>query len=373
MRIGYDLSAYNLAQTGVRTVIEEIHRALREIEGEHEIVDLVPSCPLQHRRSALGKIWSHIERLIWSQWTMPRRARQLGCDVIYSPDYWTALWGHGPRIVDFYDASFLRNPEYSNRLWRKLFGLIAVPAARRAAAIITISQYARRELIRYYGFDPDKIYPIPLASKSAVQVKTMNEDSEELRAEWKIPLDAHVVLHVGVLERRKNLPMLVRAVADARPRLSKPVRLVLAGPPALQLTLDDSVNIHETVSKCDMEDSVILPGFINDKQLAAAYQIATIYAFPSNIEGFGIPILEAFHNGVPAVCSNAMSLPEVVGEAAILLDPDAQHDWTNALVDVLENPELQRKLAKKGKARAQQFTWEATAQRILSICREITN
>jgi glycosyltransferase involved in cell wall biosynthesis len=273
--------------------------------------------------------------------------------------------------VDFYDASFRRNPEHYHHLWRKLFNAVAVPAARRAAAIITISQHARRELVRYYGFDAGKIHPITLAAKSAARVEVTSEEVVALRAKWNIPADTYVVLHVGVLERRKNLPMLIRAFANARQRLSRPVKLVLAGSAPPQRDLDDSANIRLTATNYEVEDSVVLPGFISNEELAAAYQIATIYAFPSKVEGFGIPLLEAFHNDLPVISSNAMSLPEVAGEAAILLEPDAQEDWANALVTLLENAELRRDLARKGRLRAQQFSWHAAAKQILSICHEI--
>ena len=179
--------------------------------------------------------------------------------------------------------------------------------------------------------------------------------------------DRQFLLHIGVLEKRKNLPRLVEAFALAKQQLPAGYRLALVGQPGPKQDLDDSRVIKETIQQHGLEASVLMTGYVSDDELPTFYQCASCFVFPSLYEGFGLPMLEAFANDLPLTAANAASIPEIAGDAALFFDPHDVHDMARKIVRVVNEDALRRNLIKAGRRRMKDFSWEKTAQEIIRI------
>ena len=221
----------------------------------------------------------------------------------------------------------------------------------RADRIMTGSAHAAADLRDLYGLPPDRIDLAPGGVRVEPGAPATGE--ADLRARLGLG-DGEVVLCVAQKRPYKNHELLVRALSDER--LSG-VHVVLPGSPT---PYEDT--LHRLSADLGVADRVHLPGWLDDSDLEGLYRLATCFALPSRLEGFGLPVLEAMARGVPVACSNRTALPEVAGDAAILFDPDDLGAAADALVDVLRNSNLRRDLIARGRERAARFTWEATAE-----------
>jgi glycosyltransferase involved in cell wall biosynthesis len=245
----------------------------------------------------------------------------------------------------------------SSRLAGSAFAL-RLGCVARCAAVIADSESTRRDLIRFTRLPADRIRVIYLGvSRSFAPPAAPNSEARAARtqvcAQFGLPDDAKIVLHVGTGSRYKNVPALIR------------VWLVLAGAACFD---DERLLIHEL----GLSERVVEAGAVySDTELAWLYQGVDVLAFPSLWEGFGWPPLEAMACGTPVVVSNAASLPEVVGDAGLMVAPHDHYGLAQALEAVLSRDELHRSLAAKGLARARQFTWERTARQTLAVYQEV--
>lgn len=369
MKIVVDETSTLRARTGVRTYVDNLLEILPRIAPEHTVVCIRPTVARSSGTTAAAKIANHLLELWWSQIELPIRARRSGADVLLCPEYVAPLVHPCPTAVLFYDAYFWANPAHYNRWWRLLQNLVTAPAARRASRVLTISQFARAEVIRLLKFDPSRVYAIPLAAAPPIDPSP----SEEARALDRLGLtESPYVLHVGVLEIRKNLPALVRAFAEAAQYLPPESKLVLAGPPGPKRNLDDSSSIVDAVSLTGLGERVVLPGFLSKREIAALYRHARVVAFPSLGEGFGLPVLEAFGYGVPVVASRAAAVPEVAGDAALLVDATDTTQLALALRRAWLDEPLRAELVLRGKARAAEYSWESTMRQTVRMLERMT-
>jgi glycosyltransferase involved in cell wall biosynthesis len=192
-------------------------------------------------------------------------------------------------------------------------------------------------------------------------------------ADYRASMDAgkKYILHIGVLEKRKNLLNLIRAFARLREAGFHDYYLVLAGGTVPKNNLDDSGNIRQLISELQLENFVLLPGFISDEALAHYYRQASLYAFVSVNEGFGLPILEAFQHRLPTLIANNSCLPEVGGDAVITCDPYDPADIAEKMKMIVSNPALQEELVQKGLRRLQDFSWQKTTDELMEVFRQM--
>jgi glycosyltransferase involved in cell wall biosynthesis len=262
-------------------------------------------------------------------------------------------------------------------------GLPAAPGARgsfrfrlfcmrRCARIIAISQSTQRDLVRLTGVPAERIRVVPYGVNGAFTPAPATDtaagaDRSWLRARYGLPPEAKIILHVGTGMRYKNAPALLRALALLHQEARREARvwLVRVGPALFD---DERALLHALGLGARLVEAGTVQG---DAELARFYRGADVFAFPSLWEGFGWPPLEAMACGTPVVAANAASLPEVVGDAGLLVDPRDPGALARALDAVLRREDLHRSLAARGRERARQFTWERTAQQTLAVYEEV--
>jgi glycosyltransferase involved in cell wall biosynthesis len=230
--------------------------------------------------------------------------------------------------------------------------LLARLSARRATRLVAISEATRRDLVELVAADPARIDVVP--SGPGIAPVAAPTPEAELRARLQLG-SAPVVLSVSAKRPHKNLARLIRAVAGSRAR------------PAPVLVVPGYANPHEEelralAASLGVTDRVRFTGWTSDADLEGLYAAATLMAFPSLAEGFGLPVLEAMRRGVPVACSNATSLPEVAGDAALLFDPESEEAMREAIDRLLGDAALRGELAERGRSQAAGFSWERTAR-----------
>lgn len=365
IQVFIDIRDLRIAKTGAKTVLEEICLQLRKGYPGFDIHFIDTPFPVYTGKNKWLKAIEHARFFCWKQITLPIICLIRGCDILFCTDYFLPLFPiQFKTAVIFYDAFFWQYPEQYNPIWLKLLHHIGVPAARKASAIITISHHSREQIIQCVRLAPEKIHAIHLAPKSSTAVVT---------ADYRASMDAgkKYILHIGVLEKRKNLLNLIRAFARLREAGFHDYYLVLAGGTVPKNNLDDSGNIRQLISELQLENFVLLPGFISDEALAHYYRQASLYAFVSVNEGFGLPILEAFQHRLPTLIANNSCLPEVGGDAVITCDPYDPADIAEKMKMIVSNPALQEELVQKGLRRLQDFSWQKTTDELMEVFQQM--
>jgi glycosyltransferase involved in cell wall biosynthesis len=235
-----------------------------------------------------------------------------------------------------------------------------VNAAKKAPVIITITEYTRNRIAQFTGINRDKIKAIHLAPKKMA----VAEPEPGYTPTFTIPT-SKFILHVGTLEKRKNLVRLIEAFKLLRLSGHKDYSLILVGQPSPKSDMDDSAAIYEVIERLNLREFVLTPGYASDQDLAYFYKYAEIYAFPSINEGFGVPVLEAFHHQLPVIVSDNTCLPEVGGDAVLCFNPFNIEDINNKIKTLIEDDELKSELIRKGSERLKYFSWEKNAAELI--------
>jgi glycosyltransferase involved in cell wall biosynthesis len=271
-----------------------------------------------------------------------------------------------PVVVSIHDLSFEHLPQTFNRRSRTQLRLTVRHSARRATRILTLSEHTRRDVIDTYRIAADKVTAIPLAAPGHFGPITYDKELQRVRHTYGIEGD--YVLTVGSIQPRKNLVRLIKAYADLRGAHSsnRCPKLVIVGKCAW--LYDETLRALEETG---VRDSVVLTGYVPESDLPALYSGALCFVYPSYFEGFGLPPLEAMKCGAPVIVGNATSLPEVVGDAALKVDPFDVSAITAAMDQLINNSQLRQELSVKGQARAKMFDWNDTARRTLAVYEQV--
>ncbi len=311
-------------------------------------------------------ILEHIRQQSWKQLVLPVKAWSKHCDVVFCNDYFAPYIHLRYKTVQvFHDAFFYEYPGHYNRIWFLLFRYIAMPAARKSSFIIAPSNYARKTIHQHTHIPLEKIVPIYEGPKTLVSA-----NSNPLLTPWlPVNFGYQYILHVGVLEKRKNLPALILAYKQLNKEYPN-FKLVLAGQGNGKMHSDDSNHIHAVVRENNLEKEVLMPGYLTDQVLATVYQHAFMYVFPSINEGFGIPILEAFSFALPVLAANNTCLPEIGGDAILPFDPYDTKDIFCKMKDIIENETLRNHLKEAGKKRLAFFSWKKAAEELVEVFRK---
>ncbi|HEV2236200.1 MAG TPA: glycosyltransferase family 1 protein, partial [Ktedonobacterales bacterium] len=356
LRVAMDAQSLKTARTGIRTYVDELLIQFGRAGQPHEVIPLAGPRRLPPT-NRVNRILNQMVALPWLHVWLPLRLWAGNYDVLFSPEYLTPAWTPVPRVVTFHDAMFLRRPQDYNPLWLALFRRVSLPALRRSDAIIVGAEYSAEDTAARAGLRRERIHVVPYGGPRATAASA---PAGEI-ARFGVAAGRYV-LHVGVLERRKNLVTLVRAFGLWRQQgAPADFKLVLAGQPGPRPDLDDSRAIRDAIAELNLGAHVVLTGHISSEDRDALYRQASVVAIPSIMEGFGLPVLEAFAAGVPVVAARATSLPEVAGDGALFFDPEQPQDLANCLARVVSDPEQRAALLRAGAARLPRFTWERCA------------
>lgn len=357
---------------GIRRVIHHLLAELPGLAGAEQFHVFAPDAPANRRLLSAPHVTAHLNglpmerpvaRIAWEQMVLPVELLRTRADLLHALGFVSPFAWRGPTIVTTYDLSFMRFPHLFNRGNRYYLRNFCPPSLRRADRVITISEHARQDVIELCGVRPERVKAILLAADERFRPAS-SDAVAEFRERHNLP--DRFVLYLGTLEPRKNVELLVRAYATLRQQGSTDHLLVLAG--ARGWRYDP---IFELVRQLGLESFVRFPGFVKDDEQALWYSGATVFAFPSLYEGFGLPLLEAMACGTPVVASRASSLPEVVGDAGLLVDPASSDELSAALRRILEDSSYRATLASAGLARAQTFSWRRTAAETIQVYRDV--
>ena len=356
--MGIDGRAFTSPAAGVRRYVTELGSALLALGEPVELValggspDAVPAGV-----SHVGEPWHPPTNLGWTIAGLPRAASRARVDLIHAPAYTAPLWAAVPTVLTIHDVSYERHPEwypYRRDRFRRAFYR---SSARAAAHVLTDSEFSRREIADAYAIPLDRV---TVAAPGVSADFGPSSSSQSLPSGVSVPF----LLHVGDLHERRNVTVAIDALARACGRLDGRVSLVLAG-------IDRGVGDQLDRQAAAAGIPLIRLGTVNDATLRSLYRSAAALVYPSRYEGFGLPVLEAMASGTPVVASRAASIPEVLGEAGVLLDPDATSAWADAIVRVMTDPEQQARMRSAGVARAAEFSWARTARLTLDVYRQV--
>jgi glycosyltransferase involved in cell wall biosynthesis len=305
-------------------------------------------------------------KLWWEQAGVLLAGRRARIDLLHSP-YWTnPLWSPWPTVVTVHDVIQLVLPEYRMLARQRVYFALVTRALRHATAIITVSERSRQDLVRTVGVPIERVFVVENAIPEHLGPVRESAALEAVRARYG--LAEPFVLYLGGNDLRKNLGRLIRAYAGLPQSLRAGFQLVVAG---RQWPHDHPLypDPKRTVRELGLGDRVVFTGGVPEEEKATLLSAATVFAFPSLYEGFGLPVLEAMACGTPVLTANGSSLPEVTGDAALLVDPTSVEAIGEGLRGLLESPERRRDLSERGIERAKQFRWSRVAARTVEVYR----
>lgn len=365
LTIGVDIRDLRLAETGTKTYLEELCRAFKLLENKDcQFHFLDTSIPVYTRKSKIGKYIEHFRYQLWKQLILPVKAWNKKCDFVFCTDNFVPLVHLGYQTVPvFHDAFFFENPEHYGKLWLKLYHLTAIPAAKKSAFIITPTIWAQQQIHHYTGIPQEQLKVVYEGPKT-METQPFSD------IQSRFNLQAGYILHVGSMYKRKNIPALVHAFKLLKTTTQSTVKLVLAGPYSASKDSNDFNLIQDAIAETQLQEDIIITGYLSDSELASIYKAALMYVFPSVNEGFGIPILEAFKYGLPVLVADNTCLPEVGGDAVLQFDPYDIADISTKMKMVLENETLRNQLISKGKTRLEEFSWKKTAEQLIELFKQ---
>lgn len=380
-RVGFDALFFEQPMTGAGQYATHLWRALLDASCDIDPVLLMPSdTPPDVARAVAGsvvrgpmpprRIPRKARKLYWEQAGLPVATRRSRAAVVHVPYFSAPLVQRVPHVVTVHDVIPLALPAYAGSRQMRGYLRLVVRAVRNAALILTDSEFSKADIVDRLGVDPSRIRVTLLAADDTMSPARTNADEIEVDATLeRLGIRRPFVLNVGGYDVRKRLSALVRGFARALPSLPADCTLVIAGRPhtgnaRLYPSLD------RLIDDLGLRDRVVQPGFVSESDKINLYRACSVFAFTSGYEGFGLNPLEAMACGAPVICSNRTSLPEVVGNAGLLIDPEPEAVG-RALVTVFDDPSLRADLAARSLRQAARFSWRRTAEQTLSAYREV--
>lgn len=363
MRIGVD--ARRLHDFGIGTYIRNLLRQLARLDHDSEFIVLCRPAD-RDALSSLGENFRLVpERAktysLAEQIAVPLALRREGVELFHAPHYVLPPLVRCRSVVTIHDCLHLMFPQYlPNRLARAYSRASIALASRRATRILTVSESSKRDILRFVDVPADKVDVIYNAYDERFGIEPREEDVVRVRERYQLQ-DAFV-LYAGNVKPHKNLERLIEAFDLVRRSGLDHLKLVLIGDEISKYTA-----LRRAVHRHQLHKYVRFLGYLPEETLAVMYRLAGVFAFPSLYEGFGLPPLEAMASGTPVVVSNVSSLPEVVGDAALLVEPRDPQSIADGIRRVLCDQALRSDLRAKGLVRASQFSWERSVRRIREI------
>ena len=367
MRIAID--ARKLRDYGIGTYVRNVLRHLSRIDRDTEYVLLCRQndCGIA---AELGENFRSIPESapaysIREQLAVPMDLRREGIDLFHAPHYVLPPLTPCRSVVTIHDCIHLQFPQYlPNRLGYAYARTALWIAAHRSARVLTVSEASKRDILKYFNVPAAKIDVIYNAIDERFGQEPSAEDVSRVKERYQ--LNDPYVLYAGNIKPHKNLERLIEAFHLLRREGVDQVKLLIIGD-----EISKYATLRRAVHRYKLHQHVRFFGFVPDRTLAVLYRLAAVFVFPSLYEGFGLPPLEAMASGTPVITSNVSSLPEVVGDAALLIDPYDPVAIEQAMRRVLSDAALRADLRERGLARVKEFSWDRSVRRIRQVYDEV--
>jgi glycosyltransferase involved in cell wall biosynthesis len=302
-------------------------------------------------------------RLLWEQTLLPLQLARGGVTLFHATGNVSPLIRTCRQVVTIHDLTYYLMPERHTLAKRNYFRMMIAPSARRSDRVITVSDSSKDDIVRLLRIAPEKVTVIHEGCD--VRYRPLHDQDALNALRRKYSLRKRILLFLGMIEPGKNLVNLLAAFARLR-EFHGEYCLVLAG--------DFGWNyrpVLAAIERLGLRELVHLPGYIPEEELPALYNLAEVLVYPSLYEGFGLPVLEAMACGIPVITSNVSSMPEVAGDAAVLVEPRSVEQLSNALSRVLTDADLRAQMSEKGLERSRMFTWEKAARETMQVYEEV--
>lgn len=375
MRIAIDYTAAIRQHAGIGNYVRKLVDAMLAQDAENQYTLLTSGRPTRERpfptaENVHGRsifIPDRYLNIIWYRWRLPLYANYFSgqVDIYHGPDFALPPIGKKLRkVVTVHDLAFLDHPEYAVPSLANYLKKVVPEAVASADVVCTVSQEVSRTLVAHFHTPREKLTVIP--NGVSAHFKRITDPVILGATRHKFDLRHPLVLGVGTLEPRKNHIGLIKAFYHAQKKKNGPAMLALAGGKGWLYE-----ETQQLVEELKLEKKVRFLGRVSDLELVTLYSLADVFAFPSFVEGFGVPPIEAMACGAPVITSNTSSLPEIVGDAAILIDPHNTGELSAAITRILQDKSLQEELRQKGYERVKQYTWPVSARKMLSIYKKL--
>lgn len=365
MKIGIDARPTQGAFTGDSTYWRGLVEALSRLDVElvlyfdaklpEPAISVSGSIPVRILRAPCSRVWS--------AWTFPRALKEDGIQVAHV-QYTMPPRMPCPTVTTIHDVSFKRFPKFFRLMDRWILDWAVKTASKKAARIIAPSEFTKNELVSLYRIDPGKI----AVTYEGVdeQFRPMDRSVTHALVGEKYGLSSPFILTLGVIQPRKNLGRLLEGFAALKGNLESEHKLLIVGKYGWK-----EANLERRIAELGLAEDVVLTGYAPYEDLPALYNAADVFVYPSVYEGFGLPPLEAMACGTPVITGDSSSLPEVVGEAGVMVDPYDPDAFTEAMARVLSSESLRAEMSARGLAQAKKFSWDKMAQETLAVYRQV--
>jgi len=372
--VGIDIR--RCGEFGVGTYIKNLVKALARLGSEEEYIligrhgqfESLGKLPPNFR----SELYSHPYNSPASHFTYWLPVRRLGLDVLHMPHRWVPYLLPGVYVATLHDLNNILFPEEdSSPARRRARRHILAHGLRRAAQVIAVSEATKRDAIKHLGLSPEKIEVVPDAVDEELAQPVTEEERDRTLARYQI--HDPFVLYAGRIQVHKNIPRLIEAFGVVKAELEnhpryRNLRLIIIGD-----ELSNFPEVRHAVMRTRIQHWVRFLGFVPLETLRVFYDSALAFLFPSLHEGFGLPPLEAMAQGTPVVTSSVSALPEAVGNAAVLVNPENVFDIARGLRQVLLDDEFREELRRRGYEQVSRFSWDRSAQKVLQIYRRVTS
>jgi len=366
MRVGIDARITHYSRGGIRNYVIHLLDALAAVDSRteyfvlHSRKDHAPPIPGPNFHPIACWTPSHHQ---WEKWAFAVEVARLGLDILHSTDFIPPAFGYKRSVITIHDLSFLHYAQFLTNESYRYYNCQIQWAVRRADHILADSQATQTDIIASLGVPESRVTVVHLAAHA--RFKPMSPiESEHIVAQYGLP--PGYLLFVGTLEPRKNLPGLLRAYRMIRDTKVTSVPLVIVGGKGWLFS-----EVYECLDELRLKEHVVFVHEVPDSHLPALYNAASLLVTPSFYEGFGLPALEAMSCGTPVIVANRASLPEIVGEAGVLVDPEDPKDIVEGMTRLLTNEELRERISRAGLNQAARFSWEKTARATLTVYRNV--
>jgi glycosyltransferase involved in cell wall biosynthesis len=327
--------------------------------GKFKTVEVMPR---------IAKLGDNVEKLWWEQWGLVRAAMREKVDLLHCPYFAAPAIQTCPTVVTIHDVIPLVLPEYKWREANRMYTGLTSFTSKRANAIITVSECSRRDIVSTLGIPADRIHVIGNGVHPSYHPITDSWLLAAVRERYNIA--RKYILYFGGFDLRKNVQRIIRSYAALPAPLRAEYQLVIAGRLHL-LGHPLYPDPRPLVRELDMGDRIIFTGQIREQDKAPLYSGATAFLFPSLYEGFGMPVLEAMACGAPVITSRVSALPEVVGDAGVLIDPYSEPAISEALGELLTSPKRRQELGQRARERSRMFSWRQVAEQTVAVYEQV--